>query len=149
MAAVPQAAARTRAPAIGPSIGTRLPLAMAGALLLIAVTAAGLLQVLQTSRTATIGYDLRTLDGERATLAAEVRLLEADVARMSRIDEVRRQAIERLGMVEPEQTLRIAVAEPAPRVIPLPERYVSLEEQAAPVSAAWWERLLSRLPGFN
>lgn len=147
MAAVPQAA--TRAPAIGPSIGTRLPLAMAAALVLIAVTAVGLLQVLQTSRTATIGYDLRTLERERATLAAEVRLLEADVARMSRINEVRRQAIERLGMVEPEQTLRIAVTEPAPRVIPLPERYVSLEEQTAPVSAAWWERLLSRLPGFD
>ncbi|MDP6604861.1 MAG: hypothetical protein QF664_01180 [Dehalococcoidia bacterium] len=147
MAAVPRAAAHPGARTVGPSVG--IPAALFGALVLIAVTATGLLQVLQTTRTTNIGYELRALEAERATLAAEVRLLEADIATMSRIDEVRRRAIESLGMVEPEQTLYIAVIEPAPAVIPLPERYVSLKEQPAPDAGTWWEQLLSRLPGFN
>ncbi len=145
MAAVARAAGRATAP----TLGTRIPLLFLGAVVLIAVTATGLLQVLQTSRTATIGYDLRQLESERATLAAEVRLLESEIAQISLIDDLRRQAIERLGMVEPERTLQIAVTEPAPRLIPMPERYVSWQSPPAPAPAAWWEQLLSRLPGFN
>ncbi len=145
MAAVARAAGR---PAV-PGFGARIPLLFLAALVLIAVTATGLLQVLQTSRTATIGYEMRQLEAERATLAAEVRLLEAEVAEISLIDGIRQIAVERLGMVEPEQTLRIAVTTPAPRRIPMPERYVSWDPPPPPVAAAWWEQLLNRLPGLN
>ena len=145
MAVVPRAA---QAPVL-PSFGRRLPLMFLAAIILAGVAATGILQVMQTSRTATIGYDLRSLERERSTLAAEIRLLEADIARSSRIDEIRAAAIERLGMIEPEETMRIAVTEPAPRLIPLPERFVSVETSPGPLPLTWWERLISRLPGVD
>ena len=145
MAVVPRVAP---APVL-PSFGRRLPLMLLAGIILAGVTATGILQVMQTSRTATIGYDLRSLERERGTLGAEIRLLEAEIAQTSRIDEVRAAAIERLGMVEPRETMRIAVTEPAPRLIPLPERFVSVEAPPAPLPLTWWERLISRLPGVN
>ncbi len=145
MATAPRTAVR---PAV-PGLATRIPLIFLALLVLTAVTATGLLQVLQTSRTATIGYEMRQLENERATLAAEVRLLEAEIAQISVIDQIRQQAVERLGMVEPEQTLQIAVTMPAPTRIPMPERFVSWDPPSPLTPAAWWEQLLNRLPGFN
>jgi cell division protein FtsL len=124
-------------------------LLLLAALTLIAVTATGLFQVMQTSRAATIGYELRTLEAQRASLGAEVRLLEVEIARRSRIEQIRVEAVERLGMVMPEETVRIAVTVPAPAVIPMPERYVTAVPEQEPPSAAWWERLLRRVPGFD
>ncbi|HJM88876.1 MAG TPA: hypothetical protein QF624_04515 [Dehalococcoidia bacterium] len=145
MAVVP----RTAPAPVLPSFGRRIPLMLLAAIILTAVTAMGIGQVMQTSRTATIGYDLRSLERERGQLAAEIRLLEAGIAQTSRIDEVRAAAVERLGMIEPEETMRIAVTKPAPRLIPLPERFVSVEAPPEPLPLTWWERLISRLPGVN
>lgn len=131
------------------ALAPRVPLLLIGGLILIAVAAVGLLQVMQTSRTATIGYDLRALERERLTLGAEVRLLETDIAQMSRIEQIREQASARLGMVPPERTLQLAVGVPAPQVIALPERYVAATAEIEPAPVPWWERLLSRLPGFD
>ena len=120
-----------------------------GALALLGLAGVGSLQVLQSSRTATAGYELRTLERQRAELSAEVRLLEAEIARMANLEAIHAAAIERLGMVPPERSLRIAVAVPAPVVVPMPERYV---KQAAPLPAEhvpWWERLLRSVPGLD
>jgi cell division protein FtsL len=145
MVTAPRTAAR---PAV-PTLATRIPVIFLAMLLLTVVTLTGLLQVLQSSRTSTIGYEMRQFEVERATLSAEVRLLEAEIAQISVIDQIRQQAIERLGMVEPEQTLQIAVTTPAPTRIPVPERYISWDPASPLAPAAWWEQLLNRLPGFN
>ena len=121
-----------------------------GAVALLGLAGVGSLQVLQSSRTATASYELRTLERQRAELgAAGVRLLEAEIARMANLEAIHAAAIERLGMVPPERSLRIAVAVPAPLVVPMPERYV---KQAAPLPAEhvpWWERLLRSVPGLD
>ena len=120
-----------------------------GAVALLGLAGVGSLQVLQSSRTATAGYELRTLERQRAELGAGVRLLEAEIARMANLEAIHAAAIERLGMVPPERSLRIAVAVPAPLVVPMPERYV---KQAAPLPAEhvpWWERLLRSVPGLD
>ena len=145
MAAVTRPAER----ATVPTFGQRVPLLLLGGVTLIAVATVGLLQVMQTSRAATIGYELRSLERERGALAAEVRLLEADIAHRSRIEQIRDDAVERLGMVRPEESLRITVGVAAPRVIPMPERYVAEQPAPPPSSSEWWERLLRRLPGFE
>jgi cell division protein FtsL len=116
---------------------------------LLIVAAVGLLQVLQTSRAATAGYELRALENERQTLSAEVRLLESEIAQQARVDQVRRTAIERLGMVPPEQTVHITVDTPAPASMPLPERYIVDPQPIEPPSLSIWEQLLRKLPGFN
>ena len=144
------ATAQRAAPPLAQSpFAQRVSLLLLGGVTLIAVTAVGLFQVFQTSRAATMGYGLQALEQERSALAAELRLIEADIARVSRLEQIREQAVERLGMVVPEETLRIAVDVPKPRVIPMPERYVVAAAPVDAPSAAWWERLLRRVPGFD
>ncbi|MGE0228605.1 MAG: hypothetical protein AB7I38_07335 [Dehalococcoidia bacterium] len=113
------------------------------------VAGVGLLQVLQTSRAATAGYELRALENERQGLSAEVRLLEAEIARQTRVEQVRRTAIDRLGMVPPQRTIHIAVGVTAPSSVPLPERYVVQPQRIQTPPLSIWERFLRRLPGFN
>ena len=116
---------------------------------LMAVATLGLLQVLQTSQLASTGFELRTLQAERTRLESEIRLLEAGIAERSQLERVRDEAVSRLGMIEPERTLRVTVDEAAPGIVPLPRRYVepapAIEVEAVP----WWEPLLERLPGFD
>lgn len=121
---------------------------VAGIALLI-LAGVGLLQVLQTSRAATAGYELRALENERQTLSANVRLLEAEIAQQTRVEQVRRTAVERLGMVPPQRTVHIAVGVTAPSSAPLPERYVVQPQRIETPPLSVWERFLRRLPGFN
>lgn len=121
---------------------------LAGIALLI-LAGVGLLQVLQTSRTATAGYELRALETERQTLSAEMRLLEAEIAQQTRVEQVRRTAVERLGMVPPQRTIHIAVGVTAPSSAPLPERYVVQPQRIETPPLSFWERVLRRIPGFN
>lgn len=126
--------------------GRRFLLAGSAIVALLALAAIGPLQVLQTSETAATGYEIRDLERERARLAAEVRLLEADVAGMARVQEVERQATERLGMVRPEETMRLSVGVPAPESPPLPERYIVRTEPTPTVAhESWWEQLLGAM----
>ena len=145
MASIPRATGRV--PALPSARGLSRTLLAGIALLIVAVV--GLFQVLQTSRATTAGYELRSLERERAVLAAEVRILEADVAQQARVEEVRAAAIERLGMVKPEATVQITVPVQAPAVLALPERYVNRPDPVPPVELAWWERLLQKVPGFQ
>jgi cell division protein FtsB len=118
-------------------------------LILLGVALLGLLQVLQTSQVASTGFELRNLQIQRTQLESEIRLLEAGIAERSELERVRDEAVNRLGMVEPDQTLRVTVDTAAPSEVPLPRRYV---EEAPPIeqeSAPWWEPLLERIPGFD
>ena len=117
-------------------------------LLLGLAAAVGSLQVLQSSRTAEAGYELRSLQAERAQLGARMRLLEADIAHLADLNAVHADATGRLGMVPAERSVTVAVAVPAPSVIPMPERYV---QQVAPLPTdpvPWWERLLGSVTGI-
>ncbi len=116
---------------------------------LLAVASLGLLQVLQTSRVANIGYELRSLESERSTLVKDVRQLEAAVADRSRIDLIESEAVGRLGMARPEEPVRITLGVPAPASAPLPARYLPAEEPIETLPVRWWERLLRVLPGIE
>jgi len=126
-----------------------IPGTLLAGIALLVVAGVGLLQVLQTSRTATAGYELRSLENERQTLSAEVRLLEAEIAQQTRVEQIRRTAIDRLGMVPPQRTIHIAVGVTAPSSARLPERYVVQPQRIEMPPLSVWERLLRRLPGFN
>jgi len=149
MAAVTaRSAARPRSGAV-PSLGLlqQLPGLLLAALALGAVAGVGLLQVLQSSRAASAGYEIRRLEDQRDDLQAQTRLLEVEVANMAQADRIRQQATTRLGMVPADRTVRVAVGVPAPRVAPLPERYIPAVTVAAPTSPPWWSLLLENLLG--
>lgn len=115
------------------------------ALLLIA--GVGLLQVLQTSWITSVGYHVRTLELERQALQAEIRVLESEIAASTNLQQLHDQAVDRLGMLPPEDRLRIAVDVSAPSAVPLPRRYVEEPEVEPPPEPAWWETVIARLPG--
>ncbi len=147
VAPAPPTAARERAPSTGGG-GSAYKLLFIG-LTLSAVAALGLLQVLQTSHVASAGFELRTLQAERTTLQSEIRLLEAAVAERSQLELLRTEAIERLGMVEPAQTLHVTIDEPAPNGVPLPRRYVDEAPLIETEPVPWWVPFLERIPGFE
>jgi hypothetical protein len=114
---------------------------------LAAVAGVGLLQVLQSSRAASAGYEIRRLEDRRDELRSQTRLLEVEVANMAQADRIRQQATTRLGMVPAERSMRVAVGVPAPRVAPLPERYIPAITLAAPPVTPRWSLLLEKLLG--
>jgi cell division protein FtsB len=127
----------------------RISNTMIVALAMLAVASAGIFQVLQTSRVAEVGYQLRALETERESLDAQIRLLEAQLAESSNLEHLREQAEGRLGMTAPVDELSITVDVPAPAVVPLPRRYVETPDQEAPPEPTWWEEFIGSLPGFN
>lgn len=147
MAAVPQFAGRSRTVSI-PS-PARIPRTVFISITMIVVASVGLLQVLQSSNAATAGYQLAALERERTALGAEVRALEAEIASTAGQDQLRQMAVQRLGMVPAQQTIRIAVEAPAPALPVLPERYVIRPPEDTGPSLAWWQQLLRVLPGFH
>jgi cell division protein FtsL len=154
-AALPAARPAIRRPDLDPrGFGVRRAVVRLSRLVIVAFVlllmgGLGIFQVLQSSRVATLGYQLRTLDQERSTLSADVGQLEAQVAERSNLERVHTEAVDRLGMVPPSTTVTVHVDAPAPAVIPLPRRYVAPTDPVAPAQASWWERLLAKLPGFN
>ena len=149
MAAVTaRSAARPRSGAV-PSLGPlqRLPGLLLASLTLAAVGGVGVLQVLQSSRAASAGYEIRRLEDRRDELRAQTRLLEVEVANMAQADRIRQQATTRLGMVPVERSMRVAVGVPAPRVAPLPERYIPAISLVTPLAPPWWSSLLENLLG--
>ncbi|MPZ99770.1 MAG: hypothetical protein GEU80_10630 [Dehalococcoidia bacterium] len=158
MASIPNLAGSPRTRALAPAADAlglghllrRVSSFLVLALVLLAVGALGLFQVLQSSRLAEAGYGIRGLESERTRLQSEIRLLEAGVAGSSNLEHVHTEAVERLGMVEPEQSVHVSVGVPAPGAVPLPRRYVREADPPPPAAEpAWWESLLRRLPGFE
>jgi len=119
------------------------------AVAMLTVASAGIFQVLQTSRVAEVGYQLRALETERESLDAQIRILEARIAGSSNLEHLREQAEGRLGMTQPVEELSIAVGVPAPAVVPLPRRYVETPVHEAPPESTWWEEFIASLPGFD
>lgn len=126
--------------------GVSLLLALA---VLLALAAIGTLQVLQSSRMATSGYELRQLEQQRAELGAEVRMLEAEIAQMANVETVHAAATGRLGMVRPDRSVRIAVGVSAPDVAPMPERYVRRAPLPATDLEPWWVRTIRDVSGLE
>ena len=126
--------------------GVSLLLALAA---IVSIAAIGSLQVQQSSRMTASGYELRQLQQQRAELAVEVRLLEAEIAQMSNLETVHAAATGRLGMVRPDDTVRISVGVPAPDVAPMPERYVRAAPETPAPPEPWWSGMLWSVPGLE
>jgi len=138
----------TRSSGVTRRFTARIPGLLLIAIALLAVSTVGVVQVLQTSQAATAGYELSALEVQAGQLSAEIRQLEADAARSSRLESVYAIATQRLGMVPPEETMRVAVDASAPRVVPLPERFVQRPPEPEHPGASWWSRLLETISTF-
>lgn len=134
-----------------PVVGPRLrPRTVAGAALATLVLAS-LWQVLQTSDATTTGFEIQRLERQREALQAEVHGLEADVAELSSLERIDREARERLGLVPPAQTVYLDVGRPVPERQGIPTRYQPAPVGDLPGETArepWWRGALRALLPF-
>jgi len=117
-----------------------------GAFLVIALVL--LLQVIQTSDATTTGYSLRNLEQDRVSLQAQVHQLEAEVAALTSMERIEREARGRLGMVSPTETLTLEVHAQPPAQQLIPQRYIPEGTKATPKADSWQQRLLRLLPFY-
>ena len=113
-----------------------------------AVALLGLLQVIQTSDATSTGYNIRQLEQERLDWSARVHQLEAEVASLTSLERMEREARAHLGMAPAEEVLYLEVDIPPPRQQPVPRRFLTSEPGASEVGAPWWQALLKLLPFY-
>ena len=113
-----------------------------------AVAFLGMLQVIQTSDATSTGYTIRLLEQDRLDWSARVHRLEADVASLTSLERIEREARGRLGMVPAENVLYLEVDVPPPRQQPVPRRFLSSEPGPGEASTPWWQALLKLLPFY-
>jgi cell division protein FtsL len=118
------------------------------ALALAAVVLLVLLQVIQTSDATSTSYNIRHLEQDRQDLSAQVHSLEAEVATLTSLQRVEREARDRLGMVPAEKVLYLEVNVPPPQQQLLPRRFSASEPSVDEPGTSWWQALLKLLPFY-
>ncbi len=110
------------------------------------IVAASLWQVLQTSDATTTGFAIPRLEQQKAELQAQVHELEAEVAGLSSLDRVDREARGRLGLTQPAETIYLRVDHPAPERQLMPTRYQPppVDGQVEEIENEPWWRGLAR-----
>ncbi|MCH7578849.1 MAG: hypothetical protein IIC91_02240 [Chloroflexi bacterium] len=130
-----------------------MPLLTVAAALVIVL---GLARVVQTSQATTAGFAMQSLQQEKLELETSVKQLEAEVATLSSLERIEREAT-RLGLQLPERVsyVAVAVAWPGTAADLLPARFAPVSEDAAlagvdgsPDDAGWWQHLLNSLPFY-
>jgi cell division protein FtsL len=107
----------------------------------------------QTSQATTTNFSIQRLDQQKLELEAEVSGLEAQVAALSSLSRIEREA-RRLGLTAPAARRSVLVNVPWPGgAALLPAQFVPAREDEAEVeghsdSSEWWETLLKPLPFY-
>ena len=128
----------------------------AGPVLVVAVVAivvVALLQLVQTSDAATSNFAIQKIEQERLELRTRTSQLEAEIAALSSLSRIEREARERLGL-EPataQQSLQVNVPWPGADQQLLPTRFAPDEEPEVVEQSdgsGWWRDLLELLPFY-
>lgn len=110
------------------------------------IAAVGIVQVSQTSNATTNGYTLQRLDQERFDKQAEVHQLEAEVALLTSIDRIDKEARGRLGMVPADTVMTLEVHKQPPEQQLVPPRFISTSKPTTVETRSWWQKLLGMVP---
>lgn len=130
-----------------------MPLLIVAAVLVIVL---GLVRVVQTSQATTASFAILSLQQEKLELETSVKQLEAEVATLSSLERIEREAT-RLGLELPVRVsyISVNVARPGSAADLLPARFAPVTEDAAladvdgsPADAGWWQHLLESLPFY-
>ena len=112
----------------------------------------GLARVIQPSQVTTAGFAMQSLQQEKLELETSVKQLEAEVATLSSLERIEREAT-RLGLELPVHVsyVPVNVAWPGTAADLLPARFAPVDEDAvdgSPDDAGWWQHLLNSLPFY-
>ena len=131
----------------GPALRLERVLLVAGVVIIVVA----LLQLMQSSEAVTSSFAIQQLGSERIEHRARVSQLEAEIASLSSLSRIEREAQERLGLEPPPAQQSVAVNVPWPGADQqrLPTRFapaaaLPAEEEAG--ASGWWQDLLNHLP---
>lgn len=145
MAILNRTAARSQ-PRAAPLPRIRLrPLLLIAGVMLVAIAG---MQLYQMSRATTASFKIQLLHQQETELETSVRQLEADVASLTSLSRIQRDAA-RLGLQLAQDRDTVSVNVPLPEQrSELPSRYAPQIEQpeVGGEQASWWHRLLKLLP---
>ena len=122
-----------------------------------AIAVIGLLRVVQTSQATTASFAIQSLQQEQLERETTVRQLEAEIASLSSLERIERDA-QRLGLTRPDETYHVTVnaAWPVTAEDVLPARFAPAGEEdsaggesgatGSPESSGWWQDFLELLP---
>jgi hypothetical protein len=127
---------------VAPRPGGRLNNALVFSIVALAIGAVGLLYLVQTSRVASLGYQVSALQREREARLLRNQQLSYDVARYQSLVLVERVAREQLGMVPMEDYVFFTVARPVVDELPAPATPVPARPSLA-------ERVWDRITGVG
>lgn len=120
----------------------------------LAVAIIALLQLSQRSEATTTSFAIQGLEQEKLELRTTVRQLEAEVAALSSLSRIEREAV-RLGLEPPRarESIQVNVVWSAVDDGLLPTRFApageaEAKEEGRSERSAWWQELLELLP-FN
>ncbi len=108
----------------------------------------GLFQVIETSDATRTSYSIQGLEQERLDWSAQVHRLEAEVATLTSLERVEREARGRLGMVPAETVLYLDVDVPPPTQHLVPRRLLTFESGDSEGGTPWWQAVLKLLPFY-
>lgn len=132
-----------RSHASAPPVRVSAGAVLALALLVLALT--GLLPLLQTTQTTSTGFTVSQLEARRDELLATVQRLEVEIASLTSLDRVEREA-QAVGFVEPAETVLLEVDQPGSTTGAAPPaagRSLSIAGEETESGPAWWQRLLA------
>jgi len=115
------------------------------AAVLTAAAAIALLQVVQSSSFANTGQQIQVLETQKLDSTARVHQLEAEVAALSSLDRIERNARDRLGMVPARNIMYVQVAVAAPEDPLLPRPVLAPPSSQVPHPTIW-KRLVHLVP---
>ncbi len=112
----------------------------------LAIGAAALLPLVQSSIATTTNGNVHRLEQQRDDWQARIQEMELEVATMAGLERIEQAAMTDLKMVEPKDTRYITTAALAPEPRRLPSRYLPPASEERQSEPAIWEQLLEWLP---
>ncbi len=112
----------------------------------LAIGAAALLPLVQSSIATTTNGNVHRLEQQRDDWQARVQEREVEVATLAGLDRIEEVAKSDLKMVEPKGTLYITVDAGPPDPPTLPHRFQPADAEESASQPAFWEQILDRLP---
>jgi cell division protein FtsL len=116
------------------------------AAVLTVAAAIAVLQVFQTSSFANTGQAMQNLEAQKVDATAQVHQLESEIAALSSLDRIERNARDRLGMVPARDITYIQVAVPAPGNPLLPRPILPAPKPTPEHSKSLVQRLIRAVP---
>lgn len=121
-----------------------LPLLLTAAAL--AIGLAALLPLIQSSSATTTNGNIQRLEQEKTDWQARLREIELEVAGLSSLNRIEQEAIERLGMVPPEEIRYITVPGPAPEAWRPPSRFLPAPTEQQESGSSLWDKAFGWVP---